>query len=69
MCNNMRYLVFMIFLIVLAGCKSEPVGPFFGNGFHNGWADQSSVVIWTRLTKVPEMNRSGPEFFSYRIPV
>jgi hypothetical protein len=28
----------------------------------NGWADQHSVVMWTRLTKNPEMNRSGLTF-------
>jgi len=54
---------FIFFLFVLAaGCKEETTGPFFGNGFHNGWADQNSVVIWTRLTKNPEMNRTGPAF-------
>jgi len=54
---------FIFFLFVLAaGCKEETTGPFFGNGFHNGWADQTSVVIWTRLTKNPEMNRTGPAF-------
>ncbi|MDF9797772.1 alkaline phosphatase D [Catalinimonas alkaloidigena] len=37
-------------------------GPYFGNGFHNGWADQNSIVIWTRLTKNPEMNFNGKEF-------
>lgn len=29
-------------------------GPYFGNGFHNGWADQNSAVIWTRLTAVAD---------------
>lgn len=43
-------------------CKDEPPGPFFGNGFHNGWADQTSIVIWTRLTGTSEMNREGPAF-------
>jgi alkaline phosphatase D len=37
-------------------------GPYFGNGFHNGWADQSSIVIWTRLTENPEMNLEGTPF-------
>lgn len=54
---------FIFFLFVFAaGCKEETTGPFFGNGFHNGWADQNSIVIWTRLTKSPEMNRTGPAF-------
>jgi alkaline phosphatase D len=54
---------FIFFLFVFAaGCKEETTGPFFGNGFHNGWADQNSIVIWTRLTRNPEMNRTGPAF-------
>ncbi len=44
------------------GCKKGSSGPYFGNGFHNGWADQNSIVIWTRLTSIPELNRSGPPF-------
>ncbi len=59
----MKMNVFQIlFLILLSGCSSEPEGPFFGNGVHNGWADQNSVVIWTRLTSQPEMNREGAPF-------
>ena len=34
-------------------------GPYFGNGFRNGWADQNSVSIWTRLTSIPDLNQSG----------
>ena len=51
-----------LIILTLTCCKSETPGPFFGNGFRNGWADQTSVVIWTRLTKEPEMNREGPAF-------
>ena len=40
----------------------ESTGPYFGNGFHNGWADQHSIVIWTRLTQNPEMNLEGAQF-------
>ncbi|WP_141402377.1 alkaline phosphatase D family protein [Sediminicola luteus] len=48
----------------LWACKSETdeKGPYFGNGFKNGWVDQHSAVIWTRLTAMPEMNADGPEF-------
>jgi len=56
------FVIFFSILILIQGCKTEPSGPWFGNGFHNGWADQNSVVIWTRLTSVPELNRSGPGF-------
>ncbi len=53
-----------IILSVLFSCqkKSETEGPYFGNGFHNGWADQHSVVIWTRLTQNPEGNSAGEKF-------
>ena len=37
-------------------------GPYFGNGVHNGWADQHSIVIWTRLTKNPDLNLEGQKF-------
>ena len=53
-----------IIIICLISCetKIETNGPFFGNGFHNGWADQSSIIIWTRLTKVAEGNLDGADF-------
>ena len=59
--RNRNFSLFLI-LLILPCCKDETPGPFFGNGFHNGWADQTSIVIWTRLTKIPEMNREGPPF-------
>jgi alkaline phosphatase D len=50
-------------VLVLGSCGTKsPDGPFFGNGFHNGWADQTSIIIWTRLTQNPELNRTGPRF-------
>jgi len=50
--------------LVIYSCGRKSEGPFFGNGFHNGWADQTSVVIWTRLTNTPELNRDGPQFLA-----
>jgi len=58
--NHEIVIVFLMFLTL--SCKDEPEGPYFGNGVHNGWADQKSVVLWTRLTATPEMNRTGPAF-------
>lgn len=52
----------MLLPLFCISCTKETEGPFFGNGFHNGWADQNSIVIWTRLTTTPEMNRTGPKF-------
>lgn len=52
----------MAMLLTLCTTPKEPVGPYFGNGFHNGWADQTSVVIWTRLTTHPEGNMDGEKF-------
>ncbi len=37
-------------------------GPFFGNGLHNGWADPTSIVLWTRLTASPEGLLDGAKF-------
>ncbi|MCF6333885.1 MAG: alkaline phosphatase D family protein [Draconibacterium sp.] len=54
----------ILFLIVFTSCSNlkETEGPYFGNGFHNGWADQTSIVLWTRLTKNPEGNAEGTKF-------
>ncbi|WP_372936151.1 alkaline phosphatase D family protein [Mariniphaga sediminis] len=53
---------FIVLLFMSCDSKKETDGPYFGNGFHNGCADQSSVVIWTRLTKTREGNISGEKF-------
>ena len=37
-------------------------GPFLGNALRNNWADQTSVVIWTRTTAQPEMLADGKPF-------
>ena len=60
---------FCLFLSVIFACSqkestSKQEGPFFGNGFHNGWADQESIVIWTRLTQWKEGNADGKKFIS-----
>lgn len=38
--------------------------PFLGNAIRNSWADENSIVIWTRTTSRPEMNADGLEFVS-----
>lgn len=55
---------FCLLIPMILACSNsvQKKGPFFGNGFRNGWADQHSIVIWTRLTKTPELNSSGPPF-------
>lgn len=55
-----------IFCSLLFSCKEKglEIGPYFGNGLHNGWANQNSVVIWTRLTKNVEGNWKGTPFIS-----
>lgn len=56
---------FLVISLLLSACQPEEMsGPWFGNGVHNGWADQNSVVIWTRLTENPELNRGGTPFIS-----
>lgn len=54
-------LIFTLF-IAMASCQLKTSGPYFGNGFHNGWADQHSIVIWTRLTQNQEGNFTGQKF-------
>ncbi len=40
--------------------QSQP--PQLANAFRNGWADQNSIVLWSRTTARPGMNRLGPDF-------
>lgn len=51
-------------ILLLSGCidSQSGKGPYFGNGFRNGWADQHSIVIWTRLTMNRELNKTGAQF-------
>jgi alkaline phosphatase D len=57
-------LMALLSALILTSCTSKEVsdGPYFGNGFHNGWADQTSIVLWTRLTKDPDGNWDGEKF-------
>ena len=57
-------LVLVSFATIFPSCISlkETEGPYFGNGFHNGWADQTSIVLWTRLTQNPDGNVEGKQF-------
>ncbi|MDT0554037.1 alkaline phosphatase D family protein [Urechidicola vernalis] len=59
---------YLIFVLILVSCDTlrETNGPFFGNGIHNGWADQNSIVIWTRLTKNAERNTKGTPFIAMK---
>ncbi len=61
----MKNLIFLLLIpLVIFSCQiqKESNGPYIGNGFHNGWADQHSIVIWTRLTQYPDGNSNGAEF-------
>lgn len=42
--------------------STPSTGPFLGNATRNGWADQSSIVIWTRTTRNPDMAVDGRKF-------
>jgi alkaline phosphatase D len=61
---SIKLFYFLIIAGIVTSCsvKKETDGPYFGNGFHNGWADQNSIVIWTRLTQNPEGNADGTQF-------
>lgn len=66
---NAIRLPFLLVLIALSGgglaCQSPAStaeGPYFGNGLRNGWGDQHSITIWTRLTTLPDLNQSGIHF-------
>ena len=53
-----RNSICLISLFSLTFCERENKtnGPYFGNGIKNGWADQNSIVIWTRLTKLEDVS-------------
>ncbi len=44
--------------------SEEPprTGPFLGNATRNSWADQTSIVVWTRTTRNPELLADGKKF-------
>jgi alkaline phosphatase D len=55
----------LIALLLFACTAPSPTvtdGPYFGNGFRSGWADQQSAVIWTRLTTIPDGRDSDVHF-------
>jgi alkaline phosphatase D len=63
---KIAYVLILITTIIFSSCETlkETEGPYFGNGFHNGWADQTSIVLWTRLTQYPDLNVEGTEFIN-----
>ena len=57
------YLFTLLFTNLISSCtKNKSEAPYFGNGIHNGWADQTSITLWTRLTQNPDGNAGGYEF-------
>lgn len=56
------FLVFAIFFLACGQNVEDQDPVFFGNGVHNGWADQHTISLWTRLTERPEGNRDGAKF-------
>ena len=50
--------------LFLLSCQSpDPIqGPYFANGIKNGWADQNSIVLWTRLTQNKSAHFKGHPF-------
>lgn len=58
----MFFLIFITATLFSCVRHEKEGGPYFGNGLHNGWADQNSITIWTRLTKNPELKTTGAVF-------
>ena len=58
----------LLALVLASAVKAEKPeakpsrGPFLANGSRNSWADQHSIVIWTRTTRTPEMRADGLPF-------
>ena len=55
-------------LVPLAAKREQSIeptaGPYLANAMRNSWADQHSIVIWTRTTQHSEFNADGKEFIS-----
>ena len=54
--------VIILFSFTFCEKENKTNGPYFGNGLKNGWADQNSIVIWTRLTQYKEAYFEGEPF-------
>ena len=62
-CKLNNFLIGGIGLFLVCCQTMEPIkGPYFGNGIKNGWADQNSIVLWTRLTQNKLANFNGRPF-------
>ena len=67
---NKKIILGLIIALISFSCssvKENEDGPYFGNGFKNGWADQNSISIWTRLTKNPDLNKNGVKFLDMEL--
>ena len=57
------FFYFLTGLLIIDCQRSDKiVGPYFGNGIKNGWADKNSIVIWTRLTQNRDAYFKGESF-------
>ncbi len=56
-------------LLLVSSAAQAAEGPFLANGLRNGWADQDSIVIWTRLTREPELKLNGVRFLELDRPL
>lgn len=61
LCIVLTYFALPI-LATIAADEPQSKGPFLGNGSRNSWATQTSIVIWTRTTRNPEMLVDGKKF-------
>ena len=58
-----KFIIGAIGLFYLSCQSNESIeGPYFANGIKNGWADQNSIVLWTRLTQNKTANFMGHPF-------
>ena len=47
--------------------EAKQSGPFLADGSRNGWADQTSISIWTRTTRHAAMRADGTPFVSLSV--
>jgi len=56
------YLLLSVSLIWCVDCDAVHENVYMGNGIKIGEVSQKSAIIWTRLTKTPELNTHGIKF-------
>lgn len=56
------YIIALLASVLIISNVFAQNGPYFGNGMRNGWVDQHSAVLWSRLSEVPDLKQTEIKF-------